>query len=695
MDLAKLADNDGVFYLQLIVTGITRGALLSLAGMGLVLTYKATGVFNFAHGAIGVFVAYVLYGLNEQLGVPVGIAAPVALLIIGPGIGVLLERVVFRPLARQGATTTEKLVATLGVFVMLLGIVVVGWTGASRVGVKIVPATNLSLPGGIDMGYDDLANIVMLGVASAALWGLFRFTHLGTEIRAVVDRPGLAELASVNANRVAAIAWALGTAAAGLAGVMLTSRGALEPLQPNLVLLEVFAIAVVARLTSLPLAVGAGVVLLGAGTELLREVTLFGGEGFLGDSFDALKPNLSVVILFAALLIYKRLDVVGEAAERVARLAAPLRTSTAARTAAATVGVGATLVALPLFLDDNGLDRAHSFLAFGVIFVSIVAVTGFSGQITLGQAGYAGLGGWMAARIGNAWDVPVIPAMILGALVALVAGVLTGWPALRRRGLFLALTTLAFALLIYRFVLQNKDFAGGSDALQVARPSLFGWSLEGPVAFYFFELACLGVMFLFARNLRSGRLGRALGAIRDSEDGARSVGIDLRAYKLFIFGASAFIAGIGGALLTQKAGVIEAEQFFPLNNLFWFAAVVVAGVSSITGALLGAFIWVMLDIVLGTDGVSQLAIGLGAVLLGRLPGGSLMGVLRTVADRAETSARRVFEEARLRQREARARGRLPELTPLDVYAPSEFATKVLTENGRRRARAATRGARRR
>jgi len=673
-----------VFYAQLILTGLARGALLSLAGMGLVLTYRATGVFNFAHGAIGVFVAYVLYAFSTQWGLPLVIAGPLALLVVGPGIGVLLERAVFRPLARQGATTTEKLVATLGVFVLLLGVVITVWSGSTRVPVKLVPAKHLSLPGSLDMGYDDLANLIVLGIACAGLWALFRFTHLGTEIRAVVDRPELAQLASVNANRVAAIAWALGTGFAGITGVLLLSRGALEPIILNLVMIEVFSLAVVARLTSLPIAVGAGLLILGAGQSLLGNVVIANGNGFIGNSFDALKPNLSVVVLFVALLVYKRLDVVGEAAERVQRLAAPIRTSRTVRSAVIGAITAAALVVLPLVLDNNDVERAQSFLAFSVIFVSIVAVTGFSGQITLGQAGYAGLGAWMAARMGNAWDLPVIVAMILGAIVAMAAGILTGYPALRRRGLFLALTTLAFALLIFRFVLQNKEFAGGSDALLIARPEWF----TGPVAFYYFELGWLALMFLLARNLRSGRLGRALGAMRDSEDGARSIGIDLRAYKLFIFGASAFIAGIGGALFVQRAGVLEAEQFFPLNNLFWFAAVVVAGVSSIPGALLAAFIWVMLDIVSGVDGLSQLVIGAGALTLGRLPGGSLIGVIRTLSDRLEASARTTFRAARQQQIEAREKADLPELEPVDVYAPSEFASKVMTANGRSSTRTA-------
>jgi len=664
-----------MFWAQLVLTGAAQGAVLALAGMGVVLTYRATGVFNFAHASIGVFVAYALFQLNREWGIPVGVAAPLALLVVGPAVGVVLERLVFRPLSRAGATTTEKLVATLGVFVMLTGLVFAVWTGTVRPGVKLFSPRSFEIVEGLRLGYEHLGIMIMVTAISAGLWALFRHTHLGTEIRAVVDRPDLAALAGVNVNRTSALAWAMGTGLAGLAGVLLSST-TLNPIFLNLVLIETFSLAVVARLTSLPLAVAAGVLLLGVGQALLSQATIFGGDGVLGGGFDALKPNLSVVILFAALLLYTRLDVVGEAAERIQRIA--VRPAASPRRGAFTgIAIGLGLLLLPAALDANGLDRAHTFLALTIIFASIVAVTGFSGQITLGQAGYAGLGAWAAARMAGAWGIPTVLAMVLGALVALVAGVLTGWPALRRRGLFLALTTLAFGLLIFRFVLQNKAFAAGADALQVTRPSLFGWELRGPVAFYYFELVWVGLMLLVARNVRTGRLGRALGAMRDSEPGARSVGIDLRAYKVFIFGISAFMAGIGGALLTQKSEVFGSESFFPLESLFWFAVVVVAGVNSIVGAVIGAFIWVMLSVVLETEGLSELVIGAGAILLGRLPGGNLVGMLRVTGERITAAAVRAVNDARRRQRAG--------LEPRPVYVPSDFARHVLSDgDGQRR-----------
>ncbi len=666
-----------MIWFQLTVVGIAAGAFLALSGMGIVLTYKATGIFNFAHGAIGVLVAYVLFQLNSTWGVPVVIAAFIALGVVAPGIGLFLERIVFRPLQRVGATTTEKLVATVGVLVATLGIIFLVWGTGLRVGPAIFPAETAFSLSGVQVGWDDLGAVGLTLGVSAGLYYLFRFTHLGLEIRAVVDRPELAELASVNANRVAGIAWALGAVMAGMAGVLFAT-GALEPFRMTLFIIQTFAIAVVARLTNLPIALGTGIAL-GLAQAYIGHpaVHIFNADGVIGTTFEELKPNLPVVVLFAALLIYRRLDIVGESAERVQRLAAPVRTQSWQRTAVLATLVGVGLLVLPAFLDVNGLARAQRFLAYSVIFASIVAVTGFSGQITLGQAGFAGVGAWGTAYATVNWGVPVSASVVVWR-----AGLAAGWPALRRRGLFLGLTTLALGLLVYQAVLQNNSLIGGLASID--RPSLFGWELDTPRAFYYYELVWLGLLLWFTRNLRAGRLGRALGAMRDSEEGARSVGIDLRNYKLFIFGASAFIAGIGGSLLTQQAEAFAPmTQFFPLESLFWFAVVVVAGVSSIFGAVLGAFIWVMLDVVLGTEGVSQFTIGIGALLLGRLPGGNLIGVFRWVGDRMTASGRRALVEARAEQNPE------IEIDPNAQWEPSDFADQLLAETGDDRERART------
>ena len=238
---------------------------------------------------------------------------------------------------------------------------------------------------------------------------------------------------------------------------------------------------------------------------------------------------------------------------------------------------------VPVVLSGADLRQAHRFVALSVIFISIVCITGYSGHITLGQAAIAGAGGFFTARAANAWDVPVLVAMLAGIGAALLLGLIAGYPALRRKGLFLGLTTLALALLVDRFIFNNPDssfFSGGPGGLTVQRPTFLSLDLSGDVAFYFYELVVLGLVLFLARNLRTGRLGRVLAAMRDSETAARSIGIGMRRSKLFVFGVSAAIAGIGGALLTQAEQNFDSNTFNPVFGLFWFTAVVVCGISS-------------------------------------------------------------------------------------------------------------------
>jgi len=630
------------FWLSLILAGIGTGCIYSLAGMGIVLTYKATGIFNFAHGAIAMFVAYILWQMNAQWGISLLIAAPVTLLIVGPGIGLILERFIFRPLQRRGAGTSEKLVATLGVFLLLVGLALKIWTGTERHGPELVSNKPIHLTPNLIIGADRLAVVIMVAVISIVLYLLFHFTHLGTKIRAVVDRRELSELAAINANRVAAFSWAMGAGLAGLTGVLLAPDG-LDPIRLTLLVVETFSIAVVARLVSIPVAVAAGVLLLGVLQSLLTQFNptvspLFHTHWphWFTETIAALKPNLSVLILFAALLIYRNLDEVGEGGSGISRFISRSIGGTGKRRAETRIViavVGVALVLLPFMVNDINIAYGQQMLALMVIFVSIVVITGFSGHITLGQAAFAGMGSFVSVRVSNSLGVPVIPSMLIGAVVAVFIGLMAGYPALKRKGLFLGLTTLAIGILSYSLVFVSNIFAKGSAGLTVHRPSIFGLSLEGDKAFYWFELVCVALALLLANNLRKGRLGRILAAMRDSETAARSIGIDLRAYKLFIFGASAFIAGIGGALLSQQAHAFSpTTQFEPISSsLLWFVALIVAGVGSLGGAVVGAAGLVLLAF-FGLSDVAPAFIALGALLIGYLPGGSIMGMLQRLTD---------------------------------------------------------------
>jgi branched-chain amino acid transport system permease protein len=279
-------------------------------------------------------------------------------------------------------------------------------------------------------------------------------------------------------------------------------------------------------------------------------------------------------------------------------------------------------------------------VAYSVAFLSIVAITGYSGHLSLASAAFAGLGAYITVRLRNGLlplpfdasipHVPVLLAMLIGGLVVIPIGIIVGYPALRRRGLILGLITLAFAQVVDAFVFQNPSWTSGRNT---DRPDLFGWSLSGPRTFLYFELVVLGLVLLLVRNLRSGALGRVLGAMRDSERGAVSVGISLRRYKLLIFGASAFIAAIGGSLIVQQAGTLNVNPdgpFSPLFGLYWFGAVVVFGLSYRVSAILGAVVYISVDVAVGHNFASLIVIGAIAVFIGYLPGGLIGTVLRFV-----------------------------------------------------------------
>jgi branched-chain amino acid transport system permease protein len=667
-----------VFYLQIAILGIIFGCLYALSATGIVITYTATGVFNIAHFAIALFAGYLGWQLNGVWGVPLLLAVPIVLLVCGPLLGLLLERTVFRPLQQSKASSSEKLVAALGVTVVILALINVIW-GPGVQGSTDDPVPRLFGLSPIDVGslYFDTEQIGTLAtviVVALALYLLLRHTFLGVQIRAVVDRRELAELSAIDANRVSQVAWTLGCTLAAITGLIIP-QGTLEPTRIIFLGIETFSVAVVARLTSIPIAIAFGFFGMGLGRSLLDVFEPFGSSGGAAETYQAIVTNLSSIVLFLALVFFRRLDEVGETAVGgrglvgggVGRRAVELTRSPGA------IFFTVAAVLAPFVLDGPHLRRAHTVLALLVIFVSIVCITGFSGHLTLGQASIAGLGAFFSARAANSLDLPVLVAMLVGATVAMGAGLLAGYPALRRKGLFLGLTTLALALIIDRFVFNAQLFQGGPGGLTVERPSLFGIDLVGDTAFYFYELTVVAIVLFIARNLRSGRLGRVLGAMRDSETAAQSVGIGLRRAKLFVFGVSSAMAGIGGALLTQTNQNWDTITFNPVLGLFWFTAVVVCGVSTIAGGVLAAVLYVLIPTVLDLDIQSAIGLfGLGAAFLGFLPGGLVaLGTRMGAAIRARIAEQ--YEAGRRRDAEPEPEPAQPSLVP------SAFAQRVLAE----------------
>jgi branched-chain amino acid transport system permease protein len=629
-----------VLALDLAVAGLGFGSLAALSGMGLLITYRATGVLNLSHGAIAMLVAYCHWELVVQQGWPVAVAAPLCLLVLGPLLGVLSYLLVFRPLQRRSAPPAESLVASLGLFVLLVGVAVVVWGVQARRAPAVLPVQRWSL-GPVVVPSDTVVDLGVVLVAMAVLWLVSTRTRLGVEIRAVVDGRELAELSRVRVDRIGTIGWAAGAGFAGLTGVLLAPQLSLTPYGLTLVVLETFAIPVVARLASLPTAVGAALVI-GVAQSELAQIHLSGRAA--GAVLRALESNLLAVVLLVALLVLPSLREVGGDVARGATFATRTALARSRRRVLAGRGLGVLLLMTPLAYPGDVLRDAQRVPALALVFVSIVVLTGFTGQISLGHGAYAGLGALIFAKLSG--DISEIPALLCGMVAAGIVGLLTGYPAIRRRGLFLALTTFAVGVAVSRFVFQEPVFTSG---ITVHRPTVLGLSLAGDRAFYAFELLCLLVGLLVVRNLGSGRLGRALVAVRDSEAGARAVGVDLRAIKVFVFSISAALAGLGGGLLAQAALAFDANAFDPVqSSLFWFTAVVVFGADSAAGAVAASGLIVMIGALVGNSDAALVPIGVLALMLGRLPGGAVDLVRRTARVARHRPARRAPEPPSVR-----------------------------------------------
>jgi branched-chain amino acid transport system permease protein len=616
-----------VLALDYAFAGLALGAVAALSGVGLIVTYRATGVFNIAHGAIAMIGAYLFWQLAHVWNVPTVPAALVVLLVVAPGMGALLERIVFRPLQRRSASPAESLVATIGVTVLLIGIATRVWGTQPRPAAVLV-SQRVWHWGSVTVHADAVADLGIVVLAAALLGVVTRRTALGTQIRAVVDRRDLAELAAVDADRVAAIGWAVGAVFAALTGILIAPELQLgPPYLLTLVVLETFAVPVIAALTNVPLAIGAGLAV-GIGAS---EMSLLSPSGNALQIWNALQANFPVVVLLVALLVRNRLVGSGGDAGATLSLAGRRTTEPSVRRQFAMYTTAGVALFAPLLFSDASLREAQQIPALAVIFVSIVAVTGYGGQVSLGQAGYAGLGALLFAKFST--GSPELVALLGGGVAAGVVGFLTGYPAIRRRGLFLALTTFAVGAFISEFVLQQTAFTNG---LTVRRPSVFGLSLHGDRAFYLFELAVLAVVFFVMTSLRSGPLGRALIAMRDSEDGARSLGVDVRTLKVFLFTVSAVIAGVGGALLVQQNGAFSPDAFDPIaSSIPWFAVVVIFGADSAAGAVVGAALVVLITSLTHNSDDYQVLVGVLATCIGFLPGG-VAEASRRVSDWAVT-----------------------------------------------------------
>ncbi|MFD3564257.1 ATP-binding cassette domain-containing protein [Streptomyces sp. NPDC058686] len=569
--------------LAFVLSGLVSGALYALLATGLVLSYSASGLFNFAHGATAYLCALTFYELHSGLGWP---AVPTALLlvcVVSPLLGWGLDRLMFRKLARVGETA--QIVATIGLLVALpaLGLWVVELLDDAGVSVKPAenqfglpgvgpsPAKNWQLMDGVGIDSDQLITWVATAAVALGLWILMRHTTLGLRLRAAVDNRSLVELRGMSADRLSTVAWMLSSGLAGLAGVLATPLLGLSAHDFTLFLFVSATAAVLGRFASVPIAFAGGL-----GLGVLQN--LVAGYASFAERITGFRTAVPFLILFAGLLLLtRRARTAGTAAAD-----APPVDYLAGRPWARAWGpwaVAAVLLAASFYTVTTPFWSGilAQGLALSLVFVSFTVVTGLGAMVSLAQATFV-TGAALVAGLLMSHGWPFIAAALVGTCVAAVLGALVALPALRLGGRTLALATLALAFLADQVLFQIGWLRNGDTGWEIPRP-VFGpvdLSDDRAMGVAMVVLCAAAVAALAA--LRNSPSGRAMLAVRSAPAAAMASGVSVIRTKLLLFTLSAGLAGFGGVMYASYNTRVTATDFTAMTGLIWLAVVVAAGV---------------------------------------------------------------------------------------------------------------------
>ncbi|MFD4371351.1 ATP-binding cassette domain-containing protein [Streptomyces sp. NPDC058486] len=640
--------------LGFVLSGLVSGALYALLATGLVLSYSASGLFNFAHGATAYLCALAFYELHSGFGWP---AVPTALLlvfVVAPGLGWALDRLMFRKLARVGETA--QIVATIGLLVALpaAGLWLVELL--ERAGAPVQPAENqFGLPGvgpspavswqpldGVGIDSDQLITWIATALAAAALWVLMRHTRLGLRLRAAVDDRTLTELRGISADRLSSIAWMLSSGLAGLAGVLATPLLGLSAHDYTLFLFVSATAAVLGRFLSVPLAFAGGL-----GLGVLQN--LVAGYASFTDDITGFRTAVPFLILFAGLVILVRRQ---RAAGTAAADPPPVdylagqgwgRRWGAWVVAGVLLGAAFYTVTTPFW---SGILAQG--LAIGLVFMSFTVVTGLGAMVSLAQATFV-TGAALVAGLLMSHGWPFVAAAAVGTAAAALLGAVVALPALRLGGRSLALATLALAFLADQVLFQIGWLRNGDTGWEIPRP------VAGPVDLGDDRALGLALVLLSAVAvaaltwLRGSRWGRAMLAVRSAPDAAAASGVSVVRTKLLLFTVSAGLAGLGGVLYASYNTRITATDFTAMTGLVWLAVVVAAGVrrpqfAVVAGLVFAVVPHLMTEYVTESAHLPVILFGLAGLALANDPDGycaalpSRRAARRGAAEAAKTRA---------------------------------------------------------
>ena len=631
-------------FLNLVLSGLVTGAIYSITASGLILTYTTSGIFNFAHGAIAFATAYLYYQLHTGVGLPIVPTLIICVFIFAPLLGLFLDRILLRRLAK--APVYARVVGTIGLLVMLPNLVqwlvisvfidTFHWdlpgneatlNGIPVAGIGPSPAHFYHPFAGVALDSNQIAVFIVAAIAAVVLWFVLRRTRLGLEMRAVVDRETLAGLRGIDARRTSASAWVMTMILAGFGGVLIAPLFTLTDYIFTLVVLGSLSVVVLGGLRSIPIAFVGGLAL-----GVVQNLVAGYNDKFLPDwlsTLSGLKASVPFILVVLLLLVFGRdksrrggtvSDERPRPDHRLGMSAMRKRLPWAIWTLVLIVYSQQWLNVSWLRADTYGQTVIAQGLAVSVIFLSFVVVTGMGGMVSLAQGTFVTIGGfgtgWVLAHdwgfdipgVINNGHVSFVWAMLIGAAIAGFFGMLIALPITKLGGISLALGTLAVAfiaaLVIFPIDSIRHTEAGWTirsptldvpglnqvvDAIVVGKQKIVDTS-QLPVQILFF-LVVFGLLTLAIHALQRSASGRAILAVRSSEVAAAASGIRVNRTKVMMFGLASAIAGIGGVLLGVFSFKMTDSSAPPLIGLFWLALAVTFGVRRPGGALIAGLVF--------------------------------------------------------------------------------------------------------
>jgi len=641
---------------SVVLEGAILGLNYGLLAVGLVLIYRTSRVVNFAQGQLGVVAAVFLVKLYYDFGINYW-AAAIAAIALAAAAGALSELVLRRLFNRPRVMV---MVATIGLSQVLFLFTLLPFIRPNKLFRAFpVPISTTFHIGTFLFPPSDVVTLVVAPIVALGLAAFIRFSPWGLAMRATAENTESARLSGVWVRRTSTVAWTIAGALSAVTAILASpsqTSALTEVLSPGLLLLALLA-ALLGAMTSLPVAFFAGIAV-GVVQEVLE-------WNFTNPSTGTASVELVLFILLQAALLVRAASLqkgsrTGERSSWMMGTRAFRRLGVGLRDRVGGTGVVLTVVIaalLPLTLSVGRDFLMSQICLYGVIALSLTVLTGWSGQVSLGQFGLVAVGADIAAHLGA--GMPLILLLPVGGAITAVVSVLVGLTALRIRGLYLAVSTLGFALFMQTAVLAtpcwtvpllHRQVCTGLPNPQstlIARPSLFGLSLTSERSFAWFSLAVLVLSVLMVRTWRDKGVARRLIAVRDNEVAAGSAGVPVVRTKLMAFALSGFMAGYAGVCYALATERFSTDTFDPTFSILVVSMVVIGGLDSIPGALLGAIYLVGLPAIFGsTTAIEFLTSGIGLMaFILYLPGG-MAEVMHRLGDVATVGVERLRDRRR-------------------------------------------------